>query len=63
MPGCISAAMLPMMIVTAARMAMGRRQSSNIPSNESLNMRMNAAKAATLVPVAMNAVIGVGAPS
>ena len=59
---CTSAPTLPTTMVTAASAAMAGPQSSWAWMKATSNMRRKTANAAALVAVAMNAVIGVGAP-
>ena len=56
------AAMLPVRIVRAARTQRAGPQSTLAPTKAMNRKRAKAAKAAALTPVAMNAVIGTGAP-
>ena len=60
---CTSAAKLPTTMLTTATTPMAICQVWTRSINGAAKMRRNATKAAALVAVAMNAVIGVGAPS
>ncbi len=60
---CTRAATLPTTMLTTARVAMAACQSGCRSGRAPEKIRRNAAKAAALVAVAMNAVTVVGAPS